>query len=235
MNTQKPTIKLSNKVNIYGEFDVFKMKYESDYYTHSTEIDFYNYLILLKGVYTKFISEQKPITIKLGLKIDAKNKTDGQVFKIENNNLDVTVDPNDEVYKLIFQQSAILKFIEIEIAKENERLKMPKMLISPIVDEPENDYSDTIPLERMILLEKLGVIKYIQSLQFDDRNEKKTAEILSSICGINSGTIAKNLGVMLGSKKNDKDGNSPYKNPKNLQLAQKKLDKFPINETKILT
>lgn len=99
---------------------------------------------------------------------------------------------------------------------------------------PENDYSDTVPLEKMILLEKLGIIKYVQSLQNDGLNEKQTAEILSSFTGITSGTIAKNLGVMLGAKKNDTDKNSPYKNPKNLQLANNKVNKFNIDLTKII-
>lgn len=100
-------------------------------------------------------------------------------------------------------------------------------------DAPENDYSETRPLERMIILEKLGIIKYIQSLQNDNLNEKHTAEILSSFTGIISGTIAKNLGVM-GDKKNDDDKNSPYKNPKNLNLAHNKLDKFNIDLNKII-
>lgn len=102
------------------------------------------------------------------------------------------------------------------------------------IDFPEHDFSDTVPLEKMIILEKLGIIKYIQSLQNDNNNEKQTAEILSAITGIISGTIAKNLGVMLGVKKNDNDKNSPYKNPKNLQLANNKFNQFNIDLTKIL-
>ena len=101
-------------------------------------------------------------------------------------------------------------------------------------ETPEIDYSNTPPLERMIILEKLGIIKYIQSIQKDSKNEKETARILSSFTGINTGTVAKNLGVMLGHKKNDSDKNSPYNNPKNQQLADNKLINFNIDLTKII-
>lgn len=86
----------------------------------------------------------------------------------------------------------------------------------------------------MIILEKLGIIKYIQSIQNDSINEMETARILSSFTGIKIGTIAKNLGVMLGHKKNDSHKNSPYKNPKNQQLANNKLNYFNIDLTKII-
>lgn len=121
----------------------------------------------------------------------------------------------------------IFRFLKNEKVENNQTTQL-----SP-VEIPDNDYSDTVPLERMIILEKLGIIKYIQSLQNDNLNEKHTAEILSSFTGIISGTIAKNLGVM-GDKKNDDDKNSPYKNPKNLNLAHNKLDNFNIDLNKII-
>lgn len=237
MDTQKPTIKLSNKVTIYDQLDDFKGNFESDYYKHSSEVDFYNYLQLLKILYKKFVENQKPIKVRLGINVDAKEKSSGQIFKIDSDNVNVTVIPVDPIYKMIFQQSEILKFIEIEIAKENEKLKFPKIGFTRPLDVseiPELDFSDTLPLERMILLEKLGVIKYIQSLQSDPLNQSHTALILSSICGIPQGTIKKNIGVMLGTNKNDDDKNSPYKNTKNSELANRKFQKFVIDESKIL-
>ena len=121
-----------------------------------------------------------------------------------------------------FSKERIVNFIDNKL---NNETTDDKEII------PENDFIDTPKLERMIILEKLGVIDYIKSLQNNPDNEKQTAEILSSFTGINSGTIAKNLGVMLG-KKNDTDKNSPYKNPINLQLANKKLTSFNIDLAK---
>lgn len=134
---------------------------------------------------------------------------------------------DEKVKQFGYSLTRILKYINEEIYSKKSTNNVPES--APL----ENDFSDSKPLERMIILEKLGIIKYIQSLQNDKDNEKHTAEILSSFTGIVSGTIAKNLGVM-GLKENNKDKNSPYKNPKNLNLANNKLDKFNIDLTKII-
>ena len=131
----------------------------------------------------------------------------------------------------------IYNFVENEITKVIEKITTSKgnsNISNPDIETPEIDFSETPPLERMIILEKLGIIKYIQSIQNDSINEMETARILSSFTGIKIGTIAKNLGVMLGHKKNDSDKNSPYKNPKNQQLANNKLNYFNIDLTKII-
>ena len=132
----------------------------------------------------------------------------------------------------------ITQFIDRKIEQEKTKIQILnyKSYESTIkeIETPEIDYSNTPPLERMIILEKLGIIKYIQSIQKDSKNEKETARILSSFTGINTGTVAKNLGVMLGHKKNDSDKNSPYNNPKNQQLADNKLINFNIDLTKII-
>lgn len=135
---------------------------------------------------------------------------------------------------LSIKNHGIAKFLDDEILKAELQTKNKSNIGEHVLNQeaPQNDYSDTAPLQRMIILEKLGIIKYIKSLQKDGLNEKHTAEILSSFTGIISGTIAKNLGVM-GDKQNNEDKNSPYKNPKNFNLAQNKLDKFNIDLTKI--
>lgn len=227
MDAHKPKIKLSNRVNIYDKLEIFKMNFESDYYVHRTEIDFYRYLMILRDFYKKFISEQKPITVTMNLKVDAKKKIGGEVFKIENNNLAVSVDPNNEIYKKNFQQSEILKFIEIEIAKENERLKMPKILISPLI-EPENDFSENADKVKIIILERLGIIDFIKNKQQKPDTIAHTAEILSSITGISSKSIYTYLRPMLMQNKDDTDPNSPYKNPDNLLDANKTIHKFKL-------
>ncbi|WP_312763080.1 hypothetical protein [Epilithonimonas sp.] len=144
-----------------------------------------------------------------------------------------------EIYKTPFKENFDNLISNIESSLNTDELKFINQLQNNqpntiTTDDIENDFSDSVPLERMIILEKLGIIKYIQSLQNDNNNEKQTAEILSSFTGIPSGTIAKNLGVMLGVKKNDAHKNSPYNNPKNLQLANSKFNQFNIDLTKIL-
>lgn len=155
--------------------------------------------------------------------------------RIKEKGLDLdSLPPMIDWEKILYPYEFMLLYRFKYLVEKKLKEQKEKKLNEPEASEiPENDYSDTVPLERMIILEKLGIIKYIQSLQNDKFNEKHTAEILSSFTGIIAGTISKNLGVM-GDKKNDKDKNSPYKNPKNLNLASNKLDKFNIDLNKII-
>ena len=136
--------------------------------------------------------------------------------------------------ELFVKENKIIQFLNLEILQEETKIKSTTPIAIQITDTVELDFSDTLPLERMILLEKLGVIKYIQSMQSDSLNQSHTALILSSICGIKQVTIKKNLGVMLGTSRNDDDKNSPYKNSKNSELANSKFQSFLIDESKIL-
>lgn len=61
-----------------------------------------------------------------------------------------------------FSKERIVNFID----KLNNETTDDKEII------PENDFIDTPKLERMIILEKLGVIDYIKSLQNNPDNEK---------------------------------------------------------------
>lgn len=63
----------------------------------------------------------------------------------------------NEIYNYTEFVDDILK--QSENSKENT--ETPKLIIQ------------IAPLERMIILEKLGIIKYIQSIQKDSKNEKK--------------------------------------------------------------
>ncbi|SFI14676.1 hypothetical protein [Halpernia frigidisoli] len=177
--------------------------------------------------YLDFLINQSDLYNILAQNILDVGKTKISNTTIESEELDLYDKTNNSVNKVL----EIIRFIEIEKIKHSESLK--SNIKSENSETPENDFSDNKPLERMIILEKLGVIKYIKSLQNDGFNEKQTAEILSSFTGITSGTIAKNLGVMLPHNKKDTDKNSPYKNSKNLQLANKSINRFNIDLTKI--
>jgi len=132
--------------------------------------------------------------------------------------------------KVIMQ---ILDFInlKIEIAKNDvvaHKPTAPEPTISEPKETPKYDFSDNEEKERVIILEKLGVIEYIQSLQIKPDVKTHTAEILSAITGIHSGTLYSYLLPMLRAHRNDGDKNSPYKNPENLQNANKTLHKLKL-------
>lgn len=92
----------------------------------------------------------------------------------------------------------------------------------------EQDFSNNENKEKVILLEKMGIIDFIKEKQSNPNNIKQTAEILSSFTGIKSATLYSYLRPMLSPHRDDKDKNSPYKNPENLQRANKTLHKLPI-------
>ena len=206
-----------------NDFNHIQRNYRRFYLENfSPDLKMYSFIIILiklfndefksiENGYNELILIIKSNEKKTELKIDKFNKL--------NNCKNCIEFFENEIYNYTEFVDDILK--QSENSKEN-------------TETPEIDYSNTPPLERMIILEKLGIIKYIQSIQKDSKNEKETARILSSFTGINTGTVAKNLGVMLGHKKNDSDKNSPYNNPKNQQLADNKLINFNIDLTKII-
>lgn len=235
MEMPKPKIRLSTKITIYDKLDFFKEKFESDFYNHSSEIDFYTYLQLLKSLYTKFIDSQKPITLQLGLKVDVKEKISGQTFKIENDKLNITVVPDDNIYKIISQQSQILKFIEIEIAKENEKLKVRKIGFTPLetFEIPENDYSgknELKPKEKLIVLDKLGVVEFLTDKLNVSDNATHLADILGVITGIDNqkGTLTGYCNYLIRPDHGNK--NSPYFSETTVRKANRIYNTFNIKD-----
>lgn len=112
---------------------------------------------------------------------------------------------------------------EIEKEKYHESLSSNK-----VTDIVEQDFSNNESKEKVILLEKIGIIDFIKEKQSNPNNIKQTAEILSSFTGIKSATLYSYLRPMLSPHRDDTDKNSPYKNPENLQRANKTLHKLPI-------
>ena len=96
------------------------------------------------------------------------------------------------------------------------------------VAAPELDFSDNSDKVKLIMLEKLGVIKYIKSIQTKPETISHTSEILSAITGIPSTTLNSYLNPMIRPYRDDQDKNSPYKNPENLVKAEKELIKLKI-------
>lgn len=95
-------------------------------------------------------------------------------------------------------------------------------------DTTEQDFSNNENKEKVILLEKIGIIDFIKEKQSNPNNIKQTAEILSSFTGIKSATLYSYLRPILSPHRDDTDKNSPYKNPENIQRANKTLHKLPI-------
>lgn len=97
-----------------------------------------------------------------------------------------------------------------------------------IIESPEIDFSDNDDKVKLIILEKLGVINYIKSIQTKPETISHTAEILSSFTGVKSKSLYSYLRPMISPIKDDTDKNSPYKNPENNYEAEKTIHKLKI-------
>ncbi len=93
---------------------------------------------------------------------------------------------------------------------------------------PEYDFSDNEDKVKLIILEKLGVIDYIKSIQQKPETISHTAEILSTFTGIKSESLYTYLRPMICNVRDDKDKNSPYSNADNLPKANRQILKLKI-------
>ena len=93
---------------------------------------------------------------------------------------------------------------------------------------PEYDFSDNEDKVKLIILEKLGVIDYIKSIQQKPEVISHTAEILSTFTGIKSESLYTYLRPMICNVRDDKDKNSPYNNAENLPKANRQILKLKI-------
>ena len=93
---------------------------------------------------------------------------------------------------------------------------------------PEHDFSDNEDKVKLIILEKLGVIDYIKSIQQKPETISHTAEILSTFTGIKSESLYTYLRPMICHVRDDKDKNSPYNNAENLPKANRQILKLKI-------
>jgi len=93
---------------------------------------------------------------------------------------------------------------------------------------PEYDFSDNEDKVKLIILEKLGVIDYIKSIQQKPETISHTAEILSTFTGIKSESLYTYLRPMICNVRDDKDKNSPYNNAENLPKANRQILKLKI-------
>lgn len=153
---------------------------------------------------------------------DVISDEDLQKFK-DNNQYTIGSFLHFDWYKYENYKISVLRIYDWILSKLED--KTPEREIQ---ENPEHDFSDNGEKERVIILEKLGVIEYIQSLQNKPDIKSHTAEILSAITGIHSGTLYSYLLPMLQANRNDGDKNSPYKNPENLQNANKTLHKLKL-------
>ncbi|MDV3739518.1 hypothetical protein CMU17_02410 [Elizabethkingia anophelis] len=115
-----------------------------------------------------------------------------------------------------------------EIDKRINNFNNKKLSIQPDIENIEDDFSNNEDKVKLIILEKLGILKYIKSIQIKPEVTQHTAEILSAITGIKSSTLYTYLRPILNAYRDDTDKNSPYKNNENVISANKTIQKLKI-------
>lgn len=132
--------------------------------------------------------------------------------------------------ELFVKENKIIQFLNLEIIQEEIKIKNKASSTMPgqITDIPELDFSNNSDKVKLIMLEKLGIIDYIKSIQSKPEIISHTSEILSAITGIESKTLNTYLYPMLRAHREDDHKESPYKNPNNLLDAEKALQKLKI-------
>jgi hypothetical protein len=116
-------------------------------------------------------------------------------------------------YKLESFESVLINFLE-KIISENE--------IS--IEIPTIDLSDTTATEKIIYLQKLGVIDFLRNQQPFSTSVNSLATILSGLTGEKSGTIQPMLNAMLG--RNIDTKNNPLNSHKPTAKVEQQLLKI---------
>lgn len=216
---------------LYKKLKEFEDNYMLDYYNLQNEINYFEYLRLLISRYEEKYSGERYLTINLDVATPVTFKDGEDAGSIKTKNIIHRIYKNEPIYEMIIQYSQIINFLKVELEKEIIKLKTPKSLTPEVLEPaevPENDFSDNKLKERIIILEKLGIIDYIKSMQEKPETLTHTAEILSAFTGLSSGTLYSYILPILQANRNDSDKNSPYKDPENLRRANKTLNKLKI-------
>lgn len=155
-----------------------------------------------------------------------------------------TTKENNKLLRLLIKKEVIGKLEEISHYIQNKIIEndINESLKLEVFERSENDYSGKVGQTeipeldfsnntdkvKLIMLEKLGVIDYIKTIQTKPETISHTSEILSTITGIPSKTLNTYLYPMIRPHRDDDDKNSPYKNPENCQKAERELIKLKI-------
>ena len=166
--------------------------------------------------------------------IDIINILNDEIINTLTINKNPTIEDEEEimVLKCSIEKSNIslidvIKEIHKKISEFNTNTNHTQKIENEI---PEYDFSDNEDKVKLIILEKLGVIDYIKSIQQKPEVISHTAEILSSFTGIKSNSLYSYLRPMISPQRDDSDKNSPYKNADNLLKANRQIHDLKIND-----
>lgn len=147
--------------------------------------------------------------------------------RLKNTGWDLDRALNVDWEKVLFPHEFFLLY-QFQRQLRNKIEEVKKSTTNKTFEILEHDFSDNSDKVKLIMLEKLGIIDYIKTIQIKPDTISHTSEILSAITGIKSQTLNSYLYPMLRPYRDDNDKNSPFNNPENLAIAQRELIKLKI-------
>lgn len=128
-------------------------------------------------------------------------------------------------------RNKIIQFIDSEIEKENINLLRFKQNDDSKQNEiSENDFSDTKVKEKLILLDKLGIVKFLIEQLADKTNATHLADIISSLTGIDNktGTLTGYCNYLI--RPDNYNKNSPYFSENTVSKSMQIFNKFRLKD-----
>ena len=116
------------------------------------------------------------------------------------------------------------------------KIKLEKSNNAPVHYEDEVLYDDHTSLsikQKLIVLQQLGIIDYIKSIQTTSENITHTSQIIAYIIEGKEKTIKSYLNPMLTEAEGNFSNNNPYNVPQNKIEANKALSKMKIDPSKL--
>lgn len=124
----------------------------------------------------------------------------------------------------------------IEHILDDIKIKLEKSNNTPVYHEDEVLYDDHTSLsikQKLIVLQQLGIIDYIKSIQTTPENITHTSQIIAYIIEGKEKTIKSYLNPMLTEAEGNFSNNNPYNVPQNKIEANKALSKMKIDPSKL--
>ena len=110
------------------------------------------------------------------------------------------------------------------------KIKLEKSNNAPVLYDDDTSLSIK---QKLIVLQRLGIIDYIKSIQTTPENITHTSQIIAYIMEGKEKTIKSYLNPMLTEAEGNFSNNNPYNVPQNKIVANKALSKMKIDPSKL--
>ena len=248
------------EIPIYKDLKSFLENYENDFFRNyaSQNITYFQYLTDLQDLYNNYYEKLKyKHDVNYGniLNIDSNTKTAFALLQTETDQNEIKIlSEQIQMGKSFLSQhealhfktepelrelTAIIEKIKTDVIIQKDRLKTPLyngQVQSPppeTFEIPENDYSgknELKPKEKLIVLDKLGVVEFLTDKLNVSDNATHLAEILGAITGIDNqkGTLTGYCNYLIRPDHGNK--NSPYFSETTVKKANQIYNTFNITD-----